>query len=392
MANKIGKFVASIVELFSRKVVPTGEDRIYSQDSDNLYPNRVELVQKNSVTASAASKKMRAFIVGRGFVNKEFNELVVNTKTGMKGYQFLNKVAKSLSTHRGVFVHVNYDIFGSVNYLEVLPYKKMRKSKEDSNGFPGCYYMKDWEDEGKGFSKSDTSCRWFYPFNRNDEVILQQRAADVADKKRETSDESNLVTDYRGQVFYLNLDDDQVYSDAWIDPVYNDCDSEYRFSLYTNSNVRNGFLEKTILVANGLDEESAEELAKDVKGWLGAENTASVYLFTPQGEIEDPEKLFTTVSLKGNFDTKRFDTDKESISNNIRKAFLCIPKILIDQTESVFANSGEALKQAVSYYNEETLHLREAVAYMMDNFFDGDFSITQLGVSDIINNTGTNEK
>lgn len=379
MANKIGKFVASFVELFNRKVVATGEDRVYTQDEDNLYPNRVELVQKNSPTASAASRKMRAFIVGNGFVNKDFNELVVNAKTGMKGYQFLNKVAKSLSIHRGVYVHVNYDIDGNTNYLEVLPYKKVRKSKEDSDGFPGCYYYKDWADEGNAFSKTDSSCRWFYPFNRDVDIINAQRANDVKLKKREVEDITNLITDYRGQVFYLNLDDDQVYADAWIDSVYNDCDSEYRFSLYTNTNVRNGFLEKTVLVANGLDKETSEELVKDMKGWLGAENTSSLYLFVPEGEVDDPEKIFTSIPLKGNFDTKRFDSDQERIQNNVRKAFLSIPKLLIDAPDSMFSSSGESMAEARRYYNEETKHLRENVAYMMDNFYNGDFTIQELG-------------
>lgn len=380
--NKIGKFVASFFELFSREVKTFSDDRIYKNDSDNLYPSRVEAIQRNSVTAKAASNKLKSFIVGKGFKNKAFNEMVMNPRTGMKGYQLLEKIAKALSTHRGCFVHVNYDIENKINYVDVLPYKKNRVSKEDSFGFAGVIYYKDWEAK-EAFSKDKKSCRWFYPFNKSEKFVNDQRVKDLVEQGAELTAE-NMVTQYRGQVYFLNLDeDDEVYPYAWCDSVMNDCDSEYRMSLYINTNLRSGFLGKTIVVANGIAEEDAEDMENNIRGWLGAENSSNVMTFIPTTPVDDPTKIFTAVKLESAFDSEQFEHDKASIANNIRKAYLSIPKILIDPEDNFFGSSGEAFKEAVKYYNEETLFLRERVAYMFDKFFDGDFSIEELGSDEL---------
>lgn len=382
MAGKLGKFVATIVELFNREIKAVGNKDIYENDVDNLYPNRVEIVERNSVTALSASNKLKAFIVGKGFVDQKFNEMIVNKQKNINGYQFLNKVGQSLKTHRGVFVHVNYDIQGNVNYLDVLPYKKVRISKEDSKGYPGVIYYKDWETKEK-FSAGKNDCPFFYPFNRDANIIKDQRVKD-AKSNGDNINVEDLITDYRGQVYFLNLDENEIYPFAWVNSVYNDADSEFRISLYRNSNLRNGFLDKTMIIPNGLDEESMEDFTENVQNWLGAENSSSVFVFAPEGGVENPDKLITTISLKGNYDSKRFELDEKSISNNIRKAYLSIPRILIEADETVFGNSGEAITKAVEYYNEETLHIREAIAYMMDSFYTGDFTIKELGVKDVV--------
>lgn len=382
MAGKLGKFVATLVELFNREIKVAGNDDIYQNDIDNLYPNRVELVERNSVTALSASNKLKSFIVGKGFANKEFNEMIVNPKKDIKGYQFLNMVAHSLKTQRGVFIHVNYDIDGNTNYLDVLPYKKCRVSKEDDKGNEGRVFYKNWEKTEK-FNAKKTDCKWFYPFNSDNEVILSQRERDARENKKSDFTIEDLVTDYRGQVFFLKLDYNEVYPFAWVDPVYNDADSEFRIALYRNGNLRNGFLDKTMIIPNGIDVESQEGFANDVKNWLGAENSSTVFLFTPDSQIDDPSKIIHTISLKGNYDSKRFELDEKAIANNIRKAYLSIPRLLIEAEDGVFSSSGEAFVQAIEYYNKETLFIREAIAYMMDKFYDGDFTIAELGSEDL---------
>lgn len=379
--NKIGKFVASFFELFNREISTFGDDRIYKNDTDNLYPNRVESIERNSVTAKAASNKLKSFIVGKGFKNKDFNEMIVNPKTGMKGYEFLNKIAKTIATHRGCFVQVNYDIENEINLLEVLPYKKSRVSKEDSFGYSGCIYFKDWAEESK-FSKSNNSCRWFYPFNKNPKAISDQRVKDLVDRKADLTPE-NMVTQYRGQVYFLNLDFDEVYPFATCDSVMNDCDSEYRMSLYINTMLRGGFLGKKIMIANGIAEEDAEDMENTIKDWMGAENTSTVLTYIPTTVVDDPTKIFTSVDITTGYDSKQFEQDKASIANNIRKAYYSIPRMLIDPEDNFFGSSGAAMQEAVKYYNSETLHIREAIAYMMDKFFNGDFTIAELGVEDL---------
>jgi len=388
MAGKIGKFVASFIELFNREIKPVGESDIYNNDEDNLYPNRVELVERNSVTALACSNKLKAFITGLGFVNNDFNELVVNPKKNIKGYQFLNMVSNSIGTHRGVWVHVNYSINGDITTLDVLPYKKCRQAKEDSDGNLGKIYYGDWSKKKKIDEKEDKT--WFYPFNRDN--YLQQMLKDAELKGIDPTDLEAVVKNYRGQVYFLNLDDFEVYPYAWVHSVYNDADTEYRYILYRNTNYRTGFIGKTMIIPNGLDEESRQEFDGAVKKWLGVENTSGVFVINPKEAFEDPSKVIHTISLKGTYDSKQFENDEKAIENKIRKAYLSIPKILIDPEDSFFGSSGESFKEAIKYYNSETKHIRERIAYMMDLFYNGDFTIRELGNDDasraIINKQG----
>lgn len=378
--GKIGKFFASIVDLVTRDVELSNQNQVYLNDIDNLYPDRVEIIERNSVTALACSRKLKAFIVGRGFRNQRHNEMIVNPSKGTNGFAFLKNVADSLKTHAGVFVHVNYDIDGNVNYLDVLDYKKCRISKYDAFGYPGKIYYRDWSKKSKFSLGSKSNDRWFYPFNPDPEIIMDQRVNDIRLNKSDSNDVDNLVRDYRGQVYFLRLDESEIYPFAWIHSAYNDADTEYRVSLYRNSNFRGGFIEKTMIIPNGLDKESREEFDKAVKSWMGVENTSSVFVFKPEEHIEDLDNIIKTVSLKSSFDTERFKHDESSVANNIRKSYLSIPKILIDPEDSFFGSSGEAFIEAIEYYNNETHFIRESISYMMDSFFTGeDFAIDELG-------------
>lgn len=377
--GKLGKFVASIVELFSRDITLTKQNDVYSNDIDNLYPDRVELVERNSVTAHSSSSKLKAFIIGQGFENQAFNDMIVNPVKKQTGYNFLNNLANSLKTHAGAFIHVNYDVEGNVNYLDVLDYKKCRVAKGDAFGYSGKIYYKDWSTSGGFKFGGRNKDRWFYPFNSSNKVILSQRVKDTKRRKGDTENLETLVENYRGQVYFLSLDESEIYPHAWLHSVYNDADTEYRISLYRNSNFRNGFLNKTMIIPNGLDKESSDEFDKAVQGWLGAENSSSVFVFKPDEQIEDLDNVVKTISLESSYDSKRFELDEKSIANNIRKAYLTIPKILIDPEDSFFGSSGEAFREAIEYYNKETLFIRDRVAHMMDLFYEGDFTIKELG-------------
>lgn len=391
--GKIGKFVASIVELFDRSIKVSGEKDIYNNDSDNLYPNRVELVERNSITAFSSSQKLKSFIVGKGFASEDLNKMIVNPNKQLTAYKLLGKIANSLKTHRGAFIHVNYDIEGNINSLDVLSYKKCRIVKQDDLGYAGRIWFTDWKKkDGKRLFKQDKEKEvWFYPYNRNPKVILEQRINDVKLRKSDLEDPEELVRNYRGQVYFLNLDDTEIYPFAWIHSAYNDADNEYRISLYRNSNLRSGFLNKTMVIFNGMDEESMEDADKSVKEWLGAENSGSVFVMKPKEQLEDPDKLIITKELKSTYDSKRFSEDVKDIANNIRKCYLSIPSILIEPQDSFFGSSGEAFREAVKYYNEETRSLRDTVADLLNEFYpDRNFVINPLSTAFEENNTEEN--
>lgn len=382
MAQKdnIGRFVSSIVELFTRVVKPSGDNSIYNNDSDNLYPNRIEIIERNSPTASACSNKLKAFIMGKGFADEAVGDTVVNKHKGLTLNDIKNLIAHSVKTHRGACLHINYDIEGAINYLDVLPYKKCRISKEDTFGNQGKVYFRDW-DVKKRIGQSSGE-RWFYPYNGDISAVNEQRRNDAKIGKYEGADAETILRNYRGQVLFFSLDDTEVYPYAWLNPAYNDADSEFRLGVYRNNNLRSGFLDKVMIIPNGLDEESQVEFNEAVKEWLGAENAATAFVFNPPaGQLIDLNNTIRTIELKGTYDSKRFEQDEKAYANNIRKAYLSIPNILIEPSDSFFGSSGEAFREAVEHYNDETQHIRDAITGVFERIFgdDRDYTIKPLG-------------
>jgi hypothetical protein len=371
--DKSNKFLINIVELFDRVLPFNKEDGIYKNDIDNLYPNRIEITEKNSTTANSCSNKLGQYIYGKGFAN---NSTSVKNKKGepITSNDCLQLVVNSIKTHRGAFIHLNYDFENKVNYFDVLDYKKCRISKEDMHGYSGNIIYKDWNQKTSNFSVSKKKDLFFYPYNPLN--VNAQRKVDSP--KSEQVEE--LIRNYRGQVLFLSLDNSNVYPYAWLSgqSVY-DADSEFRLALYRNGSIRKGFQDKTMFIANGMDKETGIAFDKEVQKWLGAENAGSVFVFKTQEFLENPEKVIVPIQLKSSYDSKKFELDEKAFENSIRKSYLQIPKILINDNDGgIFGTSGEALQEAQRIYSNETAFIREKISETFGRIFGIENSILPL--------------
>lgn len=385
--DKLAKFTAKFIEIYNR-IVPTqkvdGFD-IHLNDIDNLYPDRLESIEENSVTALSCSGQLGNFIFGKGF-DKNFDSLI-NTRKGktITLNRCLLDVANSLKTHKGVYIHLNYNIAGEVNYFDVLEYKKCRTVKDDSYGNEGVIVYKDWTKTDKFIfdpTNKSIKIKWFYPHNPKN--IAAQRLKD-----NPKSDIETQIRNYRGQVLYFSLDgNNKVYAKGWLNAQgMNDADSEYRMSLYHNNNIRLGFIDKTILVTNGLDPESETALKKDFKEWLGTENAGGVYFMNTPYQMENIDSVLKVETVTSSYDPKKFSEALKDIKDNIRRCYLMIPKILVDEEGGIFGTSGEALTAAMKVYSKATASIRFEVEDLFKKIFGKDFKILPL-VEDDINDVG----
>ncbi|MDB9801058.1 hypothetical protein OAB94_01650 [Flavobacteriaceae bacterium] len=360
------KLRASLIELWNRVTDYNLDEEVYLNGANNLYPNEIELVVQNSPSASKGSNLMSTYINGRGLTNDpKFNGKLLSE---------VNKdIADDISVQYGCFIHVAYGV--KVNSegadfvptcISVLDYTKCRKSKNDDNENAGIIIYKDFEESKSGFfgnDDDDTKETWYYPFSNNQEIIKSQIRKDNKEALKENPemDLSNLVSNYRGQVYYLNLTPKYTYAISHFNSVYNDCDTEYRMSLYSNSVSRAGFLGKVAILTSGLDEETSADIKNDVAKWLGAENASTAYFL----EIEDTESLdnnFKIMSVPSQYDEAQFKDTKENTRINILGACNNIPSALVSANDSnLFGNSGELIVQMKSFYNEQTNYERRRI-------------------------------
>jgi hypothetical protein len=131
-----------------------------------------------------------------------------------------------------------------------------------------------------------------------------------------------------------------------------------------------------------------EEFEKSAKEWLGAENSGSFFTFNTQEFLENPEKVIVPIQLKSSYDSKKFELDEKAFENNIRKCYLQIPSILVNDKEGgIFGTSGEALKEAQRIYSNETAFLREKISALFTQITGIENSIIPLVEAETITPT-----
>jgi hypothetical protein len=371
---------ASIVDVYKKLTKFEKSVGVIYNGIDNLYPERVDRFINNSVTAKTCSKIMASYLTGKGW-GPEIDKIIVNKEDLITVQRFTSKLSNSVSKQRGAFIHVNYDLNYKPCSYDVLPYTDCRLGKKDDDKYNGKIGIsQDWDK--KQVKKSDIL--FFDVFNPKENIVKSQidgtRGDTLADK----------LKNYKGQILYVNFDDEYTYALSQIDAVMNDCDSEAQASVYKNRSLRKGFFGKTLVItkplAGGLEDyndpkeyyeaESERTNFKDtIKDFIGAENVGDALHI--EMEFDESEKLEDVILFKdisASVDDKLFAYTETSVFNNILMAFNSIPPALVRPENSVFSASGESIKNMQTVYQDNTINernlIKQTVQYLMSIFCD----------------------
>lgn len=362
--NVVGKFRAKFVELY-RRVVPLKEDKdesIYYNGENNLYPNEIELAILNSPSGKSASKVFAKYISGKGVEN----DVIVNPDKNYNLSKIVRMSAVDVSRQNGTFFHIGQRLENAVLIptLDVLEYTKSRIGKEDDNDHVSKYWLKDCSVEKKSYltNKKKDDSDWFYAFNKDPEVIKEQIFNDYVDAGGEDADAdlATMLPYYRGQVYYMNLTPEFKYALSPFDACYNDLDSEYRISMFTNRNVRTGFLGKTYVVTSGLDTEDEKAVNEDIAKWLGSENIGGTYHLSLEAGAE-VEKVFKVGQIKAEYDDKLFAETKTTLRDNIYSQANNVPAQFVKADTSIFGTQSETYIEMKKFYTEQTQDERKEI-------------------------------
>jgi hypothetical protein len=356
---------ATNIELQSREISISNDDaKIYNRDYDNNYNLRLEKVIRNSPTGNRCANMMAKYIVGNGVDSND----VVNLK-GETINDIADLASNEISTNYGVYFFISwkFDVdFDSLkpifvrSNLKVLDSILMVKSKTDDDGFPGKFYELEMVSKKETFKKIDKNTRWFYPYNEDKKVILQQMKNDCLLKGISEPTPTELVQNYRGQIFYLNLTPKFHYALPPWDSVYDDMDTEYRISRYNNTQARGGWLGKTIVKKFDGGDEDNKDFNAELKKNLGSENSADVMVIDiPENSTDDLSKVFVVEQLKAQFDDKLFESTKKTLRENISGNFNNTPSVLIFAGDgNLFGTNSEMYLEAKKFYWEQNEYER----------------------------------
>lgn len=350
---------------------------IHTNGKDNAYPEKSDRLINNSVTAKMCSLLMSQFLIGKGF-GEVTDDIVINSQENITLIEFGKHVSDEVTKHRGVFIHVNYEIDGNtvkpVNF-KVLPLEWCRVGRKDSNDYNGKILVKtDWTDSKETAIVYDV-------YNPHPAVVLSQIR------------EAKGVSKYRGQVFYYNSDSKYYYPLSRIDAVMEDCDSEAQAGVYKNQLLRKGFFGKTLIVTRPLvdgtlqefttDEATgkeipnkdyveaqseADEVQDSLEEFIGADNAGGAMVMQMDNAGDKLEEAILFKNIEANIDPDMFKGVESSTRDNILIAHNNVPIGLVKSNEGLFANSAESIVEMKRSYWENTENERKLVEFIVGKF------------------------
>ena len=359
----------SLLSIYKKLVAWDKKLEIYTNGADNAYPERMERFRNNSITATMASNTMIQFLLGKGFGEAD------NLKIGnVKLIDLADDIARDIVDNRGVFIHVNYDANFDISDFNVIPFEQCRVGEKDSKEYNGKILIyKDWS------SKVDKNkVQILNVFNPKKEVVQYQ------------IEKVKGIENYKGQVFYYNMDNKYYYPLARIDAVSFECDNEYQASLYKNELLRRGFFGKTLVVTRPLidagfieqtllsgdaaqiavlrNQESEREAFKQgLKKFIGVGEIGGVMHLEVDfaGEKLDDAILFK--NIESNIDPDLFKFTEDAAVSKILMAFNNLPVSLVKSESSLFGQGGDSLRVAKETYWENTWKERNLLETILND-------------------------
>jgi len=324
---------------------------VYANDTDNAYPERMDRLVNNSVTAKSAAAIMVQYLIGKGY-GTDADSIIINKEKNLKLIDFADDVADDLVKQRGVFIHINWNALYQIADCSVVPYEWCRIGKKDSNDYAG---------------KIAISNEWLKPKRSEIELVdvYNPRKAVIEAQVEKAGGWEH----YKGQILFINMDTKLIYPLSRIDSVSEDCDSEAQASIYKNKLLRKGFFGNTLvvtrpLVGEGLEpgstalteaESERERFQQAIKDSLGAQNTGGVLCLEMDFAGEKLDDAILIKQIESKIDDKLFNYTETSVRENILVAFNNLPAGLIKTNDSaLFGNSGEAIREMKRTYWENT--------------------------------------
>lgn len=339
----------------------------------NDYPTMIELLVGGSATAKACAGVIADFIYGKGFsleaearatarqqrTRFRKDTLYINDKRETPN-DLLKKVARSLSYHKGVFVQVNYNQLFQKTSVQVLPYRYCRLGARDSNNYRGkVLYYENW-DNLQDKKEVDKNVKAIDLYDPSPKVIQEQ------------VDAAGGWDNYKGQVYFLNLDRNDSYPLAWADVVLLDCESEMLSTKYTRNGFKKGFFGTYAFVTSTMNsDEDREDFRDNLRNSIGVEAEQSVFHFELEMKGDKLEDQVLVKPIESNVKADLFEYADKKTANNIRKTYGNIPPVLIDFIEGKLGNtSGDSLKEARIFMQEQMQEERQDVQEMFEELFD----------------------
>ena len=356
-----------ISDIYKKIVSWNKKLEIYINGADNAYPERMERLRNNSITATMSSNVMIQYLLGKGFGDLDNKEIA-----GSKLIDLADDIARDITENRGYFIQVNYNALYEMSDFKVLPFNQCRLGEKDSKEYSGKILVyPDWSE-----SKIDKKkVQVINVYNPDKEIVKYQ------------IEKAGGIDNYKGQILYYNMDNQYYYPLARIDPVNHDCNSEYNASIYKDNILENGFIQSTFFITRPLVDDGfitdptdlvglqniakqkseRENFRQSGQKMLGAKGIGGFMHMEVDFSGEDLSKAIEIKTVKSDVDPALFKFVEESATKKILMAYNNIPIGLVVSDSSMFGDSGKSLQVMKETYWENTSKERNLLEIIIND-------------------------
>ena len=289
---------------------------IKSYDADNLYPQNVRTIVRNSKTGGGCLERLCTYMEGNGIASEALGSFVVNHR-----HETLNDlhalISADLATFNGFAIHVNYNVEGRIVELQHIPFENVRLTEPDEDGnIQQIALHPDW-------SEHETRGGRVIRVRRENIDYIQVFAPERAAIQMQ---EAGGPLYYGGQVLYYSAAGYLQYPLAPYDKILTDLSTDEGLSNLMLRNARMNFIPAGAWVhykgqgrpGDEYNEQESEGYYSDeLRELQGDKNAMKVMDFTIESKDDMPE----FVKIQGENIDKEFTATATEVKDCIYSAF-----------------------------------------------------------------------
>lgn len=341
---------------------------IMSYGENNLYPQEIKNLAGSSDSAGSCIERYIDFIEGWGLADVVFSELKLN-QNGETADDLISLISNDVGNFGGLALHINYNVFGKIVEIQHIPFENCRLQEPDEHGkIDKIAIHIDWTGKTKRAGKfvrvEKSNIDYINIFNP---ATVQQEI-----------EANGGIENYKGQVLYTSNAGINVYPVPKHDKVIPQMSTEDGLGYVSNLNVNNGFMTAGLLFVNealdtvdtsveGVENNVVKDsIAEQITNIKSAENTASMGIIRPKDNvsIDDIDKFFKFVNLKGNNYDKDFTITTATATEKIYAAFN--QEVFYRIRSGSMGFSTQIMSEAYEFYNTVTGKERRMIERAFD--------------------------
>lgn len=341
---------------------------IQAYGKNNLYPVMLTEIVDASDTASVCLARYIKFIVGDGFVNKDFENRVCNDDGETFG-DVLGLVCEDLARYGGASLLVNYNLLGYITEVYHVPFINGRLAEYDDDGrvLKICLFA-DWTGTckygGKVMKPKPDNVIWVDRFNP-DPTFIQESMA-----------EAGGIEFWRGQILWYSNAGKSVYPRSKYDAGVTAISTDEGLTNIAYRTVRSGFYTAGAFVMK--KGQSTVKDDEDTEDWGPAEGSIEYKLMQLQGDTNLNKIMYIELDYEEempeflDFGGKNYDKDFQVTNDNtVERIYAIFEQEGFHRIrKGSIGFSSDMIAQVYEYYNSVTSSERRTVERLFNKITD----------------------